>query len=786
MSFESFSFDRRIVSGIVACGYETPTPIQAEAIPAILRGQDVLGLAQTGTGKTAAFALPILQHLINSDADRRGPVRVLVLAPTRELALQIQESFIALGKQTGYRSAAVFGGVGIVPQIKAMRSSAIAVACPGRLLDLAKRGECNLSEVDILVLDEADRMFDMGFLPDLRRILALLPANRQNLLFSATMPGEIRSLAGELLRDPVTVQVNHTVPKASIEHVAYNVPSRQKTGLLQALLKETEHESVLVFTRTKHRAKNVARFLGEKGWQATALQGNLSQNRRQEALDGFRAGKYKIMVATDIAARGIDCSSISHVINYDVPDTAETYTHRIGRTGRADRTGMAMTLISGEDNSLMRSIERSLSNPIPRAKLEGFVCEQEEDGDFGRPNDRFPKRGGDRSGGGMSRGSKFGKRSGGFAEGERGSRQGFRPARPRSESAEGNGGEWRSDFRADRAPKSQDRDFGRSMDRQRGGMRSPYSDQIGGDAPRFERAAKSPFGGKSERTDRFARSDDKPFRDKPFGDKPFGGRKADGERSESFGRRSFGKDGFEGKSFGKPEGSFRRFDGDDRRPGGKGRFDREESGRGDRFRSNDRNDRNDRSERGNDRFGRGDRDARPSFKPRGDQAERAGRFGNSERKGHGEERSGWQNRDEQRGGRFNRSDREFGQSDRRDRFEKKGDDRFGNKSDDRFGRKSDDRFGRKTDDRFGRKSDDRFGQKSGAPYGRKAEDGAGQKPQGRFERKDNDRFGQKSGDRFARKSDDRFGGNGERSERGDRPARPFGARKNGRSDYGKR
>ena len=768
MSFESFSFDRRIVSGIVACGYETPTPIQAETIPAILRGQDVLGLAQTGTGKTAAFALPILQHLINSDADRRGPVRVLVLAPTRELALQIQESFIALGKQTGYRSAAVFGGVGIVPQIKAMRSSAIAVACPGRLLDLAKRGECNLSEVDILVLDEADRMFDMGFLPDLRRILALLPAKRQNLLFSATMPGEIRSLAGELLRDPVTVQVNHTVPKASIEHVAYNVPSRQKTGLLQALLKETAHESVLVFTRTKHRAKNVARFLGEKGWLATALQGNLSQNRRQEALDGFRAGKYKIMVATDIAARGIDCSSISHVINYDVPDTAETYTHRIGRTGRADRTGMAMTLISGEDNSLMRTIERSLGNVIPRTKLEGFVCDQEEDGDFGRPNDRFPKRGGDRSGGGMSRGSKFGKRPGDFADSERGSRQGFRAARPRSESAEGGRSERRDDFRPDRAPKSQDRDFGRSMDRQRGGVRSPYSDQLSGDAPRFERAAKSPFGAKSEKTDRFARSDDKPFRDKPFGT-----RKADGDRSESFGRRSFGKDGFEGKSAGKPEGSARRFDGDNRRPGDKSRFDREDSGRNDRFRGNDR------SERGNDRFARTDRDARPSFKARGEQAENAGRFGNGERKGNGEARSGWQNRDEQRTGRFNRTEREFGQSDRRDRFEKK--------PDDRFGRPSENRFGGKSEDRFGGKSDDRFAKKTGAaPYGRKAEDGAGKKPQARFEGKSDDRFGRKSDDRFARKSDDRFGGNGERSERGDRPARPFGARKNGRSDYGKR
>ncbi|WP_338033334.1 DEAD/DEAH box helicase [Desulfovibrio mangrovi] len=771
MSFESFSFDRRIVSGIAACGYETPTPIQAETIPAILRGQDVLGLAQTGTGKTAAFALPILQHLINFDANRRGPVRVLVLAPTRELALQIQETFIALGKQTGYRCAAVFGGVGIVPQIKAMRSSSMAVACPGRLLDLAKRGECDLSQVDILVLDEADRMFDMGFLPDLRRILSLLPANRQNLLFSATMPSEIRSLAEELLRDPVTVQVDHTVPKASIEHVAYNVPSRQKTGLLQALLKETDHESVLIFTRTKHRAKNVARFLGEKGWEATALQGNLSQNRRQEALDGFRAGKYKIMVATDIAARGIDCSSISHVINYDVPDTAETYTHRIGRTGRAERTGMAMTLISGEDNSLMRSIERTLGNAIPRTKLEGFVCDQEEDGDFGRPNDRFPKRGGNRSGGAPRSGKPF-KRFEESSEGARGSRQGFRSARP----SDHEDCRWDNDFRADRAPKSGDRDFGRSMDRQRGGMRSPYADQLSGDAPRFGRAAKSPFAGKSDRADRFGKSDDKPFRKEGFG-----GRKAEGDRRDSFGRdsfgkdgfakRSFGNDGFEKKSFGKPEGASRRFDNDDRRPAGKPRFERD-----DRFRSEDRSDRFNREGRF-ERNERNDRDARPAFKARGEQAERAGRFGNTERTGRSEERSGWQNRDDRRGGnRFERSDRDFGQSERKGGFDRKpqgrsdrfGDDRSARFGDDRFARKNDDRSGRQSDNRFGNKTDDRSARKSDNRFGRDADNKFGDKRT-------------RSGSGFG---DDRRDGN--REDRNGRSARPFGARKGGRPAHGKR
>lgn len=515
MSFESFSFDRRIVAGIDACGFTAPTPIQAETIPAILRGEDVLGLAQTGTGKTAAFALPILQHLINVDANRRGPIKALVLAPTRELALQIQETFIDLGKQTGHRCACVFGGVGIVPQIKAMRSSSIAVACPGRLLDIASRKECDLSQVEVLVLDEADRMFDMGFLPDLRRILALLPAQRQNLLFSATMPKEIRFLADSVLKNPVTVQVNHTQPKASISHEAYTVPTRHKTSLLEALLKETEHENVLVFTRTKHRAKNVARVLGEKGWKATSLQGNLSQNRRQEALEGFRAGRYKIMVATDIAARGIDCSSISHVINYDVPDTAETYTHRIGRTGRAERTGTAITIIAGEDASLMRTIERNLGSTVKRVKLEGFECAaaDEQDQDFGRPaRSQFGKRGGNgyaRRNDGPRGKQSFSRddRKQPFSREER-QKPGFgddvlylnnKPlkddSREQRADNKGNGRVRQEQPRDGQRPRrnDNDRDFSRSMDRQRGGMRSPYSDQLGA-APKYARAAKPAFG----------------------------------------------------------------------------------------------------------------------------------------------------------------------------------------------------------------------------------------------------------------------------------------------------
>jgi superfamily II DNA/RNA helicase len=373
VDFSSFSFDQRLGVGIRDCGYVSPTPIQVQAIPPVLAGRDVLGLAQTGTGKTAAFALPLLQRMIDASAPLRGPVRVLVLAPTRELALQIHETFISLGKQTGIRCAAVFGGVGENPQIKAAAQSSVLVACPGRLLDLLNRGLVDLSRVDALVLDEADRMFDMGFLPDLRRIMAKLPARRQNLLFSATMPPEIRKIADQVLVQPAVVQVANTAPPEKIRHALFPVSAGQKMALLEAYLGAEEHDCVLVFTRTKHRAKSLARKLEQKGMQATSLQGNLSQNRRQEALDGFRTGKYRIMVATDIAARGIDCARVTHVINFDVPDTAENYTHRIGRTGRADKSGQAMTLITPEDSAQIQAIERILGGRLPRVRLDGFL-----------------------------------------------------------------------------------------------------------------------------------------------------------------------------------------------------------------------------------------------------------------------------------------------------------------------------------------------------------------------------------------------------------------------------
>ncbi|MBI5501337.1 MAG: DEAD/DEAH box helicase [Deltaproteobacteria bacterium] len=370
MNFDSFRFDPRLRAGIQDLGYVTPTPIQAQALPHVLGGRDVMGLAQTGTGKTAVFALPILQRLL---AGPRGAVRALVVAPTRELAEQIHDDVLRLGAHTSIRCATVYGGVGLEPQIRTLRSGVeVVVACPGRLLDHIQRRTINLSRVEVLVIDEADRMFDMGFLPDVRRIIASVPKQRQTLMFSATMPPDIRRLAKEALRDPITVQVGHAAPADTVAHALYPVPQHLKTPLLLELRRRLDPQSVLVFTRTKHRAKRVGRQLEQAGYRAASIQGNLSQNRRQAALDGFRDGSFRILVATDIAARGIDVSDISHVINYDMPDTADAYTHRIGRTGRADKTGDALTLVTSDDADMIRAIERILGAPLARRTLEGF------------------------------------------------------------------------------------------------------------------------------------------------------------------------------------------------------------------------------------------------------------------------------------------------------------------------------------------------------------------------------------------------------------------------------
>jgi ATP-dependent RNA helicase RhlE len=383
LSFETFALDRRIAAGVQSVGYITPTPIQQEAIPVILAGRDVLGLAQTGTGKTAAFVLPILQRLSQGP---RGRVRALIVAPTRELAEQIHQEIVKLGKDTKIRSVPIYGGVSKGPQLAALkRGVEVVVACPGRLLDHLGERAVDLSHVEILVLDEADRMCDMGFLPDIRRIIQSVPAKRQTLFFSATMPPDIRRLADKILGDPVTVQIGDTAPVETVSHALYPVPEDRRKELLAAMLRRTSTGRVLVFTRTKHRARSLAIYLKKHGHRAAALQGNMSQSQRQQAIDGFRSGKIDLLVATDIAARGIDVSKISHVVNFDMPDTVDAYTHRIGRTGRAERTGEAFTLAVRGDGLMVRQIEKTLGKTLERRRVRDF-----EYGEGFAPEHQFP------------------------------------------------------------------------------------------------------------------------------------------------------------------------------------------------------------------------------------------------------------------------------------------------------------------------------------------------------------------------------------------------------------
>lgn len=370
MNFESFNLHPSIMAGVRALGYTIPTPIQAQAIPPIMQGRDIIGLAQTGTGKTAAFVLPIVEGL---RAGPRGCVRALVISPTRELAEQTCEVINDLGSRTGLQSATIYGGVSMDQQTRNLRSGIeIIVACPGRLLDHLWKGTISLSDLEILVIDEADRMFDMGFLPDIRNILQCILHRRQTLLFSATMPDNIRRLARDILHDPVTVQIGRTLPAKTVSHVLYPVQQHLKTALLKEILNGMHTESVLVFTRTKHRAERVAQQLIRTGFKVTSLQGNLSQNQRQAALTGFRNGSIKILVATDIAARGIDVLSISHVINYDMPGSTDDYIHRIGRTGRVNRSGEALTFITGEDTGVVRNLEHLLNTKLERRTLRDF------------------------------------------------------------------------------------------------------------------------------------------------------------------------------------------------------------------------------------------------------------------------------------------------------------------------------------------------------------------------------------------------------------------------------
>ncbi len=370
MNFESFNLHPKITTGIEMQGYREPTPIQLQSIPPIMDGRDVMGLAQTGTGKTAAFVLPILHRLMTGP---RKCIRALIIAPTRELAEQTHEAIGQLGRNTKLNSATIYGGVNQNTQISSLRGGVeMVVACPGRLIDLMNQGVIDLTRIEVLVLDEADRMFDMGFLPDIRKILSRLPVKRQTLLFSATMPDDVRDLAESVLRKPVTVQIGNAAPASTVSHAIYPVDPHLKTSLLLKILDRTEVASVLVFARTKARTTRLAKQVKKSGYLVTSLQGDLSQNKRQEAISGFRSGKYRVLVATDIAARGIDVSRVSHVINYDIPDTIDAYTHRIGRTGRAERTGEAFTFVTQPDRAFVQSIENVLGETLERRTLAGF------------------------------------------------------------------------------------------------------------------------------------------------------------------------------------------------------------------------------------------------------------------------------------------------------------------------------------------------------------------------------------------------------------------------------
>jgi ATP-dependent RNA helicase RhlE len=370
MTFAEFRLAEPILRAVIAEGYTIPTPIQEKAIPHVMEGHDVLGCAQTGTGKTAAFALPILHRLGRSRSqDRRHvrAIRVLILAPTRELAAQIGDSFRAYGRHTQLRHAVIFGGVNQNPQVQALRSGVdILVATPGRLLDLMEQGYVHLQNVEVLVLDEADRMLDMGFIRDIRKIVAQVPTERQTLLFSATMPADIRELANAILRNPVAVRVAAVSAAAdTVQQSVFFVEKRSKPAMLEHFLNHNAATRVLVFTRTKHGADRVARQLSKAGIPAEAIHGNKSQNARTRAMNQFKSQAPPVLVATDIAARGLDIDEISHVINYDLPNEPETYVHRIGRTGRAGASGLAVSFCDTEEMPFLRDIERLIRKPIP-------------------------------------------------------------------------------------------------------------------------------------------------------------------------------------------------------------------------------------------------------------------------------------------------------------------------------------------------------------------------------------------------------------------------------------
>lgn len=370
MSFTQFNLDSRLNTAIKRAGFVKPTPVQTAAIPLALAGHDLIGTAQTGTGKTAAFVLPILQKLLKVPGKR---TRALIITPTRELAEQIHQTIGVLGYGTKIRSVAIYGGVGAAPQIEALKNGVeIIVACPGRLLDHMQNQYAKLGKIEILVLDEADRMLDMGFLPDIKRILRQVPKHRQTMLFSATFPQEIVQLASQTTNNPRRVSIGLVQPAHTVDHTLFPVPHHLKNRLLIKILDQTDTKSILIFTRTKHRAQNLLKKIKRTKYKATSLHGDRTQGQRRQALNGFKDGRYQIMVATDIAARGLDIDGISHVINFDMPGTADAYIHRIGRTGRAQRTGEAFTFVTPDDQALVQKIEKIMKQKLPRKTLPDF------------------------------------------------------------------------------------------------------------------------------------------------------------------------------------------------------------------------------------------------------------------------------------------------------------------------------------------------------------------------------------------------------------------------------
>ena len=445
MSFSSLGLSDAIVRAVTETGYTTPTPIQLQAIPAVLNGGDLLAGAQTGTGKTAGFTLPLLQRL-STDANgaaqtnntTQRPIRALILTPTRELAAQVEESVRTYGKYTKLNSTVIFGGVGINPQIKQLKHGVdILVATPGRLLDHMEQRTVNLSKVEILILDEADRMLDMGFIRDIKKVLAALPAKRQNLLFSATFSDEIKALADGLLNKPATIEVARR--NSTVEVIAqkiHPVDRDKKHPMLAHLIKSNDWSQVLVFTRTKHGANKLVEQLGADGIGAMAIHGNKSQSARTKALSEFKDNKLQVLVATDIAARGIDIDQLPHVVNYDLPNIPEDYVHRIGRTGRAGATGEAVSLVCVDEHDMLKDIEKLIKQTLPREVIPGFEPDPTARAQPVQLRSAGHRPGGGRSGGGGGQGR---AKSGGGGGGAKTGGGGNKPRAPGA-SAGGNGG----------------------------------------------------------------------------------------------------------------------------------------------------------------------------------------------------------------------------------------------------------------------------------------------------------------------------------------------------------